>query len=114
MLPTTWTKLQPRPVMLLSTLLRRSAAAQRRAPKTLVMEPRSRPKTPEKESRLVRRKPAKALRMRLPSSRGLIAGNPARAGWLAGILNGDSKFIRYALLDLSEFVRRTTGSVGLR
>src|SRR5712675_1643502 len=40
-----------------------------KATKTWAIEPRSRPKTPEKVSRPVRKRPAKALRMRLPSSR---------------------------------------------
>src|ERR1700730_16189205 len=50
---------------------RKSAKAQRPVLKTLAMEPRSRPKTPEKVSRPVRKRPATALRMRLPSSRGI-------------------------------------------
>src|SRR5271154_7229533 len=69
MLPTAWIKLQPRPAMSLSMQLRKSTRPRRPAPKMLAMEPRLRPKTPEKVSRPVQRKLEKALRTRLPSNR---------------------------------------------
>src|SRR5277367_2766044 len=79
MLPTAWIRLQTRPAMSLSTQLRQAATPRRPARKMLAMEPRLRPKTPEKVSRPVHRKLEKALRTRLPSNQPQTAGNPGES-----------------------------------